>query len=125
MCEYLHAEQCPWSELESDEAAKNDQVHTLRWLHEHGCPWDCDSVCMRAAASGSVEVLEYLQQHDLMSTPKLLTRMLNTAGAYKKLAAAQWLRQQGAGWPRVLCWEWSQEMLAWAEAEGCTSPVEF
>jgi hypothetical protein len=57
---------------------------------------------------------------------ELLTDALNTAGAGNKLQAAQWLRQLGAQWPAVLkhgAQQWSGESLAWARAEGCTSPV--
>eukprot|EP00953_Heterococcus_sp_UTEX-ZZ885_P039249 20122-Heterococcus_DN1.PRE.1 len=125
MCEYLHAEQCPWSELACDGAAKNGHVHTLRWLHEHGCPWYAKRLFMDAAAAGNIEILEYMQQEGTMATAKVLTCMLNIAGAYNKLEVAQWLRQQGADWPAVLRVHgtvWLGDTLAWARAEGCTSP---
>jgi hypothetical protein len=124
VCEYLHAEQCLWSAHTCDCAAINGQVHILTWLHEHGCAWDQIDVCTAAAISGSVDVMEYLQQQGVGCTPEALTDMLYAAGAFDKLAAAQWLRQQGAEWPAVLhslvsCW--SGEILAWARGEGCTS----
>jgi hypothetical protein len=61
------------------------------------------------------------------ATGESLTAMLNAAGSHGHLAAAQWLRQQGAAWPAVLrvnrdYW-WSGAVLAWARAEGCTSPT--
>jgi hypothetical protein len=57
--------------------------------------------------------------------------MLNIAGAYQQLAAAQWCRQRGAAWPEVLQWYdkeqddqvWTGATLEWARAEGCTSPL--
>ena len=127
VCEYLRAEQCPWGTSACDAAAFNGHTDTLRWLHEHGCPWEAETVRESAASHSTVEVMVYLQQHDLLSTPAVLTRMLNTAGTYNTLAAAQWLRQQGAEWPAVLNYcdlAWSGETLAWARAEGCTSPTE-
>jgi hypothetical protein len=67
---------------------------------------------------------------------KLLTNTLNCAGAYSHLNIAQWLRQYGAEWPAVLSYssalfeddqadihQWSGGTLAWARANGCTSPL--
>jgi hypothetical protein len=129
MCEYLHAEQCPWNESACEGAAASGYVDTLRWLHEHGCPWNRGRVCASAARGGSIGALEYMlqqQQQGIPFTATLLTHLLNYAGAYNHLAAAQWLRQQGAEWPAKLATSraWSGEMLAWARAEGCTAPTE-
>jgi hypothetical protein len=57
---------------------------------------------------------------------ELLTSALNAAGAGGRLQVAQWLRQHGAEWPIVLRagrMRWTGESLAWARAEGCTSPT--
>jgi hypothetical protein len=88
------------------------------------------------AQGGSVEALKYLQQQGSVFTPLRLTHMLNVAGAHNQLAAAQRLRKQGAEWPDALCFfegiiwhdgplEWSGDTLAWARAEGCTSPTSL
>jgi hypothetical protein len=127
ICEYLHAEQCPWSEMTCDSAAIFGHVHTVRWLHENGCPWSAAHVCTAAAVSSSVDVMEYLQQQGLLAGSEVLTSMLNAAGTRNKLVAAQWLRQQGTEWPAVLRYlmrAWSGDTLAWARAEGCTSPTQ-
>jgi hypothetical protein len=83
-------------------------------------------VCTAAAKGGSTDILQYLQQQ-VVFTAELLTAMLNAAGAHSKLAAAQWLLQQGA---EFLCSVyigyatcWSGEALAWARAQGCTAPA--
>jgi hypothetical protein len=132
MCEYLHAEQCPWNESACNAAASSGQLDTLRWLHECGCPWYATGVCKAAAASGSVAVMEYLREQNVEFTVAGLTSMLDIAGTHNHLAAAQWLRQQGAEWPAVLggslavnyrLTPWSDELLAWARAEGCTSTI--
>jgi hypothetical protein len=69
--------------------------------------------------------MQYLQQQGLVSTAAQLSEMLNAAGAYDKLVAAQWLREQGAVWPAMLIFEsrfrWSSEMIKWARQQGCTS----
>jgi hypothetical protein len=51
--------------------------------------------------------------------------MLNMAAHCNKLAAAQWLREQGAESPVAFDrWRpWSTEVLEWAIAEGCTTPL--
>jgi hypothetical protein len=58
----LHDEGCEWDEWTCSAAARNGHLTVLQWLHEHGCPWEADSICRRAAESGSVEVLQYLKQ---------------------------------------------------------------
>jgi hypothetical protein len=68
-----------------------------------------------------------LAQRRLLDDVELLTNAFRFAGAWHKLAVAQWLRQQGAEWPDLLQaegLEWSDELLAWAQAEGCTAPTE-
>jgi hypothetical protein len=129
MCTYLHAEHCSWNESTCNSAARGGSVDTLRWLRERGCPWVPSVVSRCAAAGGGVDVMLYLQQQGIVFDAELLTEMLTDAGAYNKLAAAQWLRQQGAEWPAVLCsilsQQWSGDTLAWARAEGCTSRTDF
>jgi hypothetical protein len=126
MCAYLHSEHCPWSDFTCVTAVVNGYSDTLRWLHEHGCEWHADLIHLAAAWSGSVDTMVCLQQQGLVLTAEMLTDMLNTAGAENKLAAAQWLRQQGAEWPAVLrhCNQWPDNTLLWARAEGCTSPTQ-
>jgi D-alanyl-D-alanine carboxypeptidase len=88
------------------------------------CPWDAEQLCMAAAASGRLEVLMYLQQQGLLADTETLTYALRDAVQYNKLAAAKWLKQQGAEWPTVhSTWHWSAELLAWAVAEGFTPPT--
>jgi hypothetical protein len=130
MCEYLYAENCPWHESTCNEAARNGHGSLLRWLHERRCPWDSNSITTAAAKGGSVEALGYVLQRRLGYSKHHIrrrkTEMLNIAGAHNKLAAARWLRQQGAQWPARLCWngqQWSDDTLAWARAKYCTSPI--
>eukprot|EP00953_Heterococcus_sp_UTEX-ZZ885_P029246 15543-Heterococcus_DN1.PRE.1 len=107
-CAYLHAEGCLGDELTMYEAAIAKHWDTVRWLHEHGCPWDFEHMCLTAA------------ELDVLSA------MLTLAGAYDHLAAAQWLRQRGSEWPPVLHFDgtdWSGDVLEWARAEGCDSPL--
>jgi hypothetical protein len=127
LCRYLLAEGCPWDANACIFAAHNGMLYMVKWLHENGCPWDVDMLLHFAAAGGRINVMQYMQQQDDVEiSAAALTDMLNAAGANSKLAAAQWLRQQGAQWPPVLlsiAEPWKGESLAWARAEGCTSPT--
>jgi hypothetical protein len=69
----------------------------------------------------------FLQQQGIVFTADMLIQMLNVAGARNKLAAAQWLRQQGGGFAvlRYHSQPWSGDALLWARAEGCTSGTEW
>jgi hypothetical protein len=126
ICQYLRAEQCPWDAMACDNAAHSGHVHTLRWLHEQGCPWSTRAIRVTAARAGHIAVIKYMVEVEPAVSAAHLTEMLKAAGAWNKLAAAQWLRQQGARWPTVLRFDkrpWQPSVLRWARDEGCTSPV--
>jgi hypothetical protein len=109
-------------------------VDTLRWLVEHGCPYEAHTLWLVAADEGHISILDYLQQIGVNASPVVLRLLLLTAGASNHLAVAQLLRAQGAPWPHVLSapvasvdgeWkQWEGAVLEWARAEGCTSPLQ-
>jgi Ankyrin repeats (3 copies) len=101
VCQFLHAAECEWDEEVCHSAAINGHISTLRFLLDSGCPWKPGQVCI-AASGGHIELMQYLLYEQGLSTAVRLTRMLNAAGASDRLAAAKWLRQQGAEWPPVL-----------------------
>jgi hypothetical protein len=113
MCEYLRAEGLPWTSSACFFAAHRGHSDTLRWLRERGCSgsWDIRTLSTAAAMGGSVDVLRYLHQQGLGFDAARLTELLGTAGTSDKLAAAQWLRQQGADWPDVLNKDRVQDMV--------------
>jgi hypothetical protein len=127
MCEHLRSIGCEWDDDACDEAAVCGHSDMLRWLREHGCPWDVGDVCINAAIHGLTDILDYVIEQGEVLSAELLTETLNCAGAYSELQAAKWSRQHGAEWPDALTYglqvQWSGESLAWARAEGCTSPV--
>jgi hypothetical protein len=103
-------------------------------LFDSGYPYEVVDLCyfaMCSVDSKTIPVLQWLQQHNIFDSAATLTLAFNYAGAGNtNLAAAQWLRQQGAEWPAVLCSEheanpvpWRDDTLEWARAEGCTAPV--
>jgi hypothetical protein len=69
-------------------------------------------------------VMTHLQQQGLLTGTAVLSKMLDKAASVNKLAAAKWLREQGAEWPTVFAWSpWSGAALQWAKAEGCIIPI--
>jgi hypothetical protein len=129
LCEFLHNTGCEWDAGACSGATTRHYFDTLRWLLEHGCPYDVSQVCISAARGGCTDLLDYVLEQGEVLSAELLTRASNCAGAHGHLLAAQWLRQHGAAWPAELVGEfeytkpWSDAMLAWARAEGCTTPV--
>jgi Ankyrin repeats (3 copies) len=125
MVQFLCEQQCPRDSSATASAASGGHVDVLRWLVDNGCPWVAGDLGRSAADAGSVAVLAYLQQQGMLATDAAaLTMLLDIAGMHSRLTAAQWLRQQGAEWPSRFNWfPWKSEVLAWARAEGCTTPT--
>ena len=128
LVKFLHSEQCPWDQDASDWAAAGGHADVLQWLFEQGAPW-YDNIWSVPAREGHISVLSLLLTiPEIADDPDVKTAMLQSAGAHSKLAAAQWLRKQGAQWPaRLISWgtPWQGEALAWARAEGCTAPTLY
>jgi hypothetical protein len=138
--QYLREAGCPWDASACTAAAgyhsrriktADERCATLKWLLDNGCPWNIAEVRKEAAANG-IDMLAYVIQHGGVPDAAELTQMLNAAGAFGKLEAVKWLRQQGADWPAVLQYQylfcnaplvqaWSVSTLKWARSEGCTS----
>jgi hypothetical protein len=114
-------------------AAEGGQLLMCQHLRNLGCAVDRLEMAKGAACNGSIPMMTYvLQLHGAGSSHAMFTQhMLLYAGAYGHLAAAEWLREQGAEWPTTLGIyndardkvNWSGDVLAWARDEGCTSPL--
>jgi hypothetical protein len=135
MCQHLRSIGCVWDESACYTAASKGHVDVLTWLRDNGCPHEDVALMATAAHGGSTAVMQYIIDHHVMqhqlTAGEVLTFMLLFAGFSDKLAAAQWLREQGAEWPSGLSTidddgtvlEWSGEVLVWARATGCASPM--
>jgi hypothetical protein len=130
LCQWLHAQQCPWDITVTFSAARYNHCETPRWLIESECPHDVDMLTAAVLSSrcDDSSVLQYLYECGIIADPVVLREALNAAGSLDMLAVAQWLRQRGAEWPAVLRFPyddpWHGKTLAWARAEGCTAPTE-
>jgi hypothetical protein len=133
VCKYLRSVQCAWDARCCYAAATLGRTQILQWLLAYRCPHDYVELLRRAGASGSSASMELLAASVPTLRAAVLKLMLQYAGGHNHQAAAQWLRAQGAEWPAVLnCFRyplgktvvtWSGAVLAWARAEGCTSPA--
>jgi hypothetical protein len=131
MCEHLLSIGCRWDTDICSDLIANGNLEALRLVRALGCPWHLRGVVTYAARYGYTGILDFVIEQEEVLDAELMTSALNLAGVYGKLQAAQWSRQHGAQWPVVLShndhWQglkqWSGESLAWARAEGCTSPT--
>jgi hypothetical protein len=130
LCQHLFSIGCELHHFACLQAVVGGAMDTLRWLRDNGCPWNVNEVCEDAARKGNTNILDYVIEQGEVLDAELLTDALNNAAANNQLQTAQWLRQHGAQWPAVLSYglfplkcQWSGDVLAWARAEGCTSPM--
>jgi hypothetical protein len=111
-----------------------NKLSLLQWLRERNCPWDATAVAACAARSAPVEVLQYLQSATAATAERWsaaqLTDLLRQAGTWNNsLTVVQWLRGQGAMWPRcfrgsALCgrvdtFHCAPRVTDWILANGC------
>jgi hypothetical protein len=111
------------------QAVQCSKLSLLQRLRALGCPWDAAAAAGCAARSASVEVLQYVLQSAAAWISAQLTDLLRQAGTWNSLAAVQWLRGQGAAWPKcfrgaALCgrvdvFHCSPRVTDWILANGC------
>eukprot|EP00953_Heterococcus_sp_UTEX-ZZ885_P017915 10021-Heterococcus_DN1.PRE.1 len=135
MCQHLRSIGCDWDHTVSCAAAEHGHIHVLVWLRASGCPCEYTVLALCAASGGSTAMMQHILEQSALqfefTHAEVLIAMLLSAGASSKVAAAKWLRQQGAEWPPVLSitmdsmmYNWQGDVLQWARAEGCTSPIQ-
>jgi hypothetical protein len=122
ICDYLRSTGCDWNAEACYQTTIRGHVDALRWLRENGCPWNVSEVLHNAACFNYTDMIDFVMEQGEALSSELLTRALHAAGTRCQLQAAQSLKQHGAEWPAVLS-HWCGNTLAWARAEGCTSPT--
>jgi hypothetical protein len=65
VCELLRTAHSPYSDTVCLSAARGGHCDTLRWLHDHGAPWDGSEVSLAAAENerGSIDTMQYALEH--------------------------------------------------------------
>jgi hypothetical protein len=112
-------------------AAQGGQLHMCQHLRNLRCALKTLEMAKGAGCNGSIPMMTYILQipEAALSHALFTQHMLLYAGAHGHLAAAEWLREQGAEWPTTLGIyddarekvNWSGDVLEWARDEGCTS----
>jgi hypothetical protein len=60
--QYLRSQKCPIDVRSADAAASKAHMHVLRWLRDCAYPWSDESVSFQAAASGSLQLMQWLKE---------------------------------------------------------------
>jgi hypothetical protein len=118
----LRLQGVPWSTALCDMAARSCNLPLLQWLRASSCPWRVSCVLGQASRGGSVLLLEWLHTVTEPWPAIHKSKMLARAGWNNHLAAAKWLRAQGAEWPPKFAGHsgdrgcWSLSTVQWAVA---------
>jgi hypothetical protein len=120
-----------WHDWLSSCAALHGKPQQLQWLRSFACHWDECRVLYSTSRSGSTAMLEWLLTVTAPWTDSLKQEMLDRAAWFNNLAAAEWLRAQGALWPVKFAGQyygdgsetcsqqcWSLSAVQWAVARG-------
>jgi hypothetical protein len=81
-------------------AARINKLEVLQWLHSSGFLPFKKSVLLAAARGGSAALLQWLCSHTDPWSQQRKRKMLWCAGLKSNLSAMQYLREQGAEWPK-------------------------
>jgi hypothetical protein len=135
MVQYLVQQQCPGGSMCLQAAAVGGHLEVLQCLRAAGYDWlSSTSVCDAALRRGHAAVALYVlnnwgvgavgwhQQASLF----YMREWLCLAGRARMLEVAQKLREMNTAWPDALRykgWPWVNEMVQWARAAGCESPL--
>jgi Ankyrin repeats (3 copies) len=124
VCQFLVAEQCQCDAEAFEQAAALGHTEIVRFLHESGHSWDHTTICMRAAQSGSIELLQFLKPQGCVFTAEIIS----TAAALGHLQTCQFLRAEQCPWDDSTCRCAAQnghvDVLRWLHEQGCPWNVE-
>jgi hypothetical protein len=122
-----------WSGCLTYVAALKNEFELVRWLYESGCPTHFPDVITFAIKFDRADILAWVRSlAGVRWYAGFLNDSLVEAGRAGSVAAAAWLRTQGAEWPAsfvtwgrfsmpqgsYVCWRWNT--VKWALANGCT-----
>lgn len=116
---WLREHGSPWNERTCAWAAREGHFEVLRWAHTHGCPWDARA-CAAAANRGDVTMLRWLFRNGCPAVDKTACEQAAGRGSLDVLRC---LRLNGTPWDAMTCAAAAQggqlEFLKWARANGC------
>ena len=115
---YLHEHGCPWDSMTCSSAASRGHLECLKYAHEHGCPWD-SYTCYYAAIGGRFECLKYAHEHGCS------WNLLTSSGAASEghLECLKYAHEHGCPWDAKTCCYAAAcghlECLVYAHEHGC------
>jgi hypothetical protein len=120
MLQYLRSEGLDWNAEACATAADRGHLTLLKQLREHGCPWDADRIGPLAAYSGSVPLLQWLQEQGIVFTATAVI----SAASKGYTAAVEHLRFAAqCDWSTDVCmaaaFTGQLDTLQWLREHGC------
>jgi hypothetical protein len=121
MLQWLRSDtQCVFDEYTCDGAAITGQLAALQHLRSKGCDWNDESIPCYAAASGSMELVEWLLQQDDIEFD---AEALAFAVGVGQSAMVERLRATGCEWDEEFCRQAvihrAIDTLRWLREQGC------
>ncbi|KAJ1617135.1 hypothetical protein T492DRAFT_894216, partial [Pavlovales sp. CCMP2436] len=120
---YAHEHGCPWDTLTCYYAALGGHLEVLRYAHEHSCPWKSDTT-MVAGARGHLEVLRYAHEHGCPWNWR--TCCFAARGGH--LEVLRYAHEHGCPWDSATSYGAAQgghlEVLRYAHEHGCPVSLE-
>jgi hypothetical protein len=118
-CQFLVEEQCPCDADACTLAAQNGHMETVRFLLDSSCPWDVNAVCIRAAESGDIQLLQYLKQQGCVFSEDVMRAAAHTGDLY----TCRYLHDEQCPWDTTAC-EYAAhgghvDTLRWLHEQGC------
>jgi hypothetical protein len=107
-------------------AAEEGHLAALQHLRSEGYRWDCEQIAHNAARSGSIEVMEWLQQqHGVV----IDARVLAVAAAAGHITLCEHLRSTGCDWDAAACNQAAKhrqfDMVRWLRGNGCPWDLSY
>lgn len=94
LVKWLRSEGAQWNDNTLVSAARNGNIELLQYLFQSGCPFTNSIACAVAVTKKSLEVLQFLHQHDVPWTE----RTCINAARDGNLEALHYARSNGCAW---------------------------
>eukprot|EP01032_Pedospumella_encystans_P017717 gene17717-20184_t len=75
-------------------AAKMNNLPALKYLHEHGCPWD-EQTIFAACEFGHIPIVEFAVAEKLLCSAKTLMKCMNKAAEYGQIDVLKYFKSLG------------------------------
>ena len=116
---YLHEHGCPWDERTHVKAVEQNQLTCLEYAHVHGCPWDASVTAAAAMSHANMPCLKYLYEHGCPWDAFTIT----TAAAWGQLGIIRYLHEHGCPWNVDACYQAARmgdmQCLQYLHEHGC------